>query len=186
MGAGCKMTLKDLRLYDRETSDLESDEVKETESRNIVNKKVNTVFKALIVGMAAAFLLIDPSLARFIPPELVLMLISGITLILCISVALFSFVKPRAWLYRFIAAAVSVTVGYRFFRFFGGGLYSLADLKGALPDFLYGMMEEQPELPWMDIMEGVYLWYSVVIFGAALLVQYIYKRVKRKRLAAAK
>lgn len=172
--------LKNIKLYDREASDLEDNEVKETEARSVVNKKVNTVFKAVVVGMAAAFLLIDPGFARFVPPELVLMLIPGIVLILCVNAALFSLVKPKAWLYRVIAAAVSVTVGYRFFQFFKGNVYVLADLKGVLPDFLHGMIEEKPELPWVDIMEGVYLGYSAVIFGAALLVQYIYKRVKKK------
>ena len=144
-------------------------------------KKTDVVFRAVIIGMAAVFLLINPDFSRFVPPELVLMLISGVALILCISVVLFSFVKPNAWIYRVIAITVSVTVGYRFFQFFKGNVYVLADLQGVLPDFLYGMIEKDPELPWAEIMEGVYLGYSLLVFGAALLVQYIYKRVKKKR-----
>ena len=136
---------------------MEDNKGNSAEFQKTVNKKVDTVFKAVIVGMIAIFLALNPHFARFIPPELVLMLISGITLILCVNVVLFSFIKPRAWIYRVIAAAVSVMVGYRFFRFFMEGLYSLADLKGVLPCFLHDMIEKEPELPWIDIMEGVYL-----------------------------
>lgn len=153
---------------------------KDSESKNDVNKKVDTVFKALIIGMAAVFLLVNPGFARFIPSELVLMLISGITLILCINVVIFCFVKPKAWLYRSIAALVSLLVGYTYFRFCISGLYYISDLRGVLPDFLFDMLGESPELPWLDIMEGVYLGYSALVFGTALLVQFIYKRVKRK------
>ena len=159
---------------------------KDTESRRNVNKKVDTVFKAVIVGMAAVFLLLNPNIARFIPPEFVLMLISGIALVLCVNVVLFSFIKPRAWLYRVIAAVVSLLIGYLCFQFFieSIGLLSMSDLKGIVPDFLFYAMEKDPELPWADIMESVYLVYSALIFGVALLVQYIYKRVKKKMAGA--
>lgn len=163
---------------------MEDEQKKDSETKNDVNKKVDTVFKALIIGMAAVFLLVNPGFARFIPPDFVLMLISGITLILCINVIIFCFVKPKAWLYRSIAAAVSLLVGYTYFRFCMSGLYSMSDLKGVLPDFLFDMLGESPELPWADIMEGVCLIYSVLIFGAALLVQYIYKRTKNKKATA--
>ena len=150
-----------------------------------VNKITDTVFKAVIIGMTAAFLLVNPSFARFIPPDFVLMLISGITLILCINVVIFCFVKPRAWLYRSVAALVSLLVGYTYFRFCKSGLYYISDLRGVLPDFLLDMLGESPELPWADILESVYVIYSVLIFGTALLVQYIYKRTKNK-IATAK
>lgn len=150
---------------------------KETESRKAVNKKVDTFFKAVIVGMIAVFLALNPWFARFIPPELVLMLISGVALILCINVVLFCFIKPRAWVYRVIAAAVSLLIGYWHFR----SLMSvLADLEDIVPSFLFYFLEPDPELPWVEIIEGVYLGYSAAVFGAALLVQYLYKRVKKK------
>ena len=180
------MTVKNIKLYDRETVDTENTENTEDTGngrKKDAAKRVDVVFRAVIVGMAAVFLLANPSFARFVSPELVLMLISGVALILCISVALFSFVKPKAWIYRVIAAAVSVSVGYRFFWFFKRNVYALADLQRVLPDFLYRMIEKNPELPWAEIMEGVYLGYSVLIFGAALLVQYVYKRIKSKRVS---
>lgn len=176
--------MKNTKLYDRETADTENTEDTGNGQKKDAAKRVDVVFRAVIVGMAAVFLLANPSFARFISPELVLMLISGVALILCISVALFCFVKPRAWIYRVIAAAVSVIAGYRFFQFFWEETYFLADLKGVIPDFLYEMIEEKPELPWTEIIEGVYLGYSAVIFGAALVVQYVYKRIKRKSSAA--
>ena len=142
-----------------------------------VNKKVDTIFRAVIVGMVAIFLLLNPYISRFIPPEFVLMLISGIALILCINAVLFSFIKPRAWLYRVIAAAVSLLIGCGHFQLL---ISELADMKDIVPDFLFYFVEYDPELPWADIIEGVYLAYSVLIFGAALLVQYFYKRIKKK------
>ena len=150
---------------------------KETESRKAVNKKVDTIFKAVIVGMTAVFLVLNPWLARFIPTDLVLMLISGVALILCINVVLFCFIKPKAWIYRVIAAAVSLLIGYWHFRSL---MSMLADLEDFVPGFLFYFLEPDPELPWVEIVEGVYLGYSAVVFGAALLVQYVYKRIKKK------
>lgn len=172
--------MKNIQLPDREIYDVEDNKVNSDESRRIVNKKVDTVFKAVIVGMIAVFLALNPHFARFIPPELVLMLISGIALILCINVVLFCFIKPRAWIYRVIAAIVSLLIGYCQFRFL---ISELADLEDIVPDFLFYFLEPDPELPWVEIIEGVYLVYAAVIFGAALVVQYIYKRIKRKTVS---
>ena len=154
---------------------------KEIESQKTVNKKVDTIFKAVIVGMIAVFLALNPWFAHFISPELVLMLISGIALILCINVVLFCFIKPRAWVYRVVAAIVSLLIGYCQFRFLTSGL---ADLEDIVPGFLFYFLEPDPELPWTEIIEGVYLGYSAVVFGAALVVQYLYKRVKKKMAGA--
>lgn len=173
--------MKNIKLPDREIYDVEDNKGNSDESRRIVNKKVDTVFKAVIVGMIAVFLALNPHFARFIPPELVLMLISGIALILCINAALFCFIKPRAWIYRVIAAIVSLLIGYGNFQSLISGL---ADMEDIVPDFLFHFLEFDPELPWVEIIEGVYLVYAAVIFGAALLVQYIYKRIKRKTVSA--
>ena len=158
----------------------EQESKKGAETEKDGNKRVDTAFKAIIVGMMAIFLLRDPYIIYRIPYEAVVAVTSGVVLTLCISAAVFSFVKPRAWLYRVIAAVVSLFAGiigyWNFYNEthecheYGGMVFCTTYVSDLMISFGNTCL----------FMITACTVYAAVIFGSALLVQYIYKRIKKK------
>ena len=135
------------------------------------------------MGIIAIFLLRDPDIIYRIPYEAVVAVVSGVVLTLCISIAVFTFVKPKAWLYRVIAAAVSLfagIIGYlnlynETFRYDESTYTSSLYIRS---DFPFNFIRDAGMyVPAFIVICTVY---AAVIFGSALLVQYIYKRIKKK------
>lgn len=144
-----------------------------------VNKKIDTAFKAIIVGIIAIFLLQYPSIVYRIPSEVIITVISGAALMFSINAVIFCFIKPRAWLYRVISGAVSLIVGINCY------LELLYEWDLSQPVFISKILQiitgdELRALVYRLIVAAVSLICTVTIFGLALIVQYIYKRVKKK------
>lgn len=152
-----------------------------TGSEKNINKKVDTTFKAVIVGLTAIFLLNN---IYYIVPFLpfLLFVILYVTLILCISAVLFTFIKPRAWLYKVIGVVVGLYAGISFFPYLDSMWF------WDTPYFLFTLLNqiEDPHLCtflYYLILTSVCLIYAAAIFATALLVQYIYKRIKKKMVS---
>ena len=158
-------------------ADQENKNGAETEkSVDNTDKKANTIAVAFLVGVISILFLQN----IFDVSIFLLSMILYVTLILCISAIIFCFVKQRAWLYRVIAAGMSsiACIGfYRTLRIDVWGFYP--------PDFVVTILNAFPDEmvnPVYELILGtVSLFFAAVIFAAALLVQYIYKRIKNKR-----
>lgn len=118
----------------------------------------------------------------FVPVRVSFTVISGVASVLCISNLLFCFIKPRSWIYRIIAAAVSLFCGCHFYYVLTA---YLSETVYAAPRFVTDFAVENPESPWMLIVIGIYLLYAVLVFALSLLVQYIYKKIKNMTASAA-
>ena len=109
-------------------------------------------------------------------------LISGVASVLCISKLLSCFIKLNAWMYRAIAAVVSLFCGCHFYYIL---TMHLSETVYAVPRFVSNFAAENPGSPWMIIVIGIYFIYAAVIFGLSLFVRYIYKKLKKMMESAA-
>ena len=156
----------------------------QTSENNIVLKKSTVkktaaVLVAMIVLIAAVILsqqlhfIKGPNTAAYIITNIIsilLIVISNIAVVLCVNALVFSFIKHKVWIYRSISAAVSLIIGANHFYGFISSMN--------LPEFVI----EHPQLS-LVIAAAVSLAYAAVIFVLSLLVQYIYKRIKNKRVS---
>ena len=118
----------------------------------------------------------------FVQDSILLTVISGVVSVLCISNLLFCFIKPRAWIYRVIAAAVSLFCGYHFYYVLTA---YLSDTVFAVPRFVTDFAIQNPESAWLLIVIGIYSVYAAMVFVLSLLVQHIYKKIKNITASAA-
>lgn len=149
-----------------------------SEPKKDINKKIDIIFKAVIAGMIAIFLLQYPDIIYHIPSEVIITVISGTAMALSINAVLFCFIKPRTWLYRVISGAVSLFVGISLYR----EMRRVWDLNHPVffREILQTVSEELFPFVYRLVLAVVSLICAAMIFGLALLVQYFYKRIKKK------
>lgn len=117
----------------------------------------------------------------FVPVRTSFTLIAGVASILCLSKLLFCFVKPSSLLYKIVAAVVSLFCGCHFYYILN--THSSHHVF-AVPRFVSDFAAENPDSAWILIVIGIYLIYAAMIFGMSMLVQFIYKKIKKMMMSS--